>query len=151
VVNHILQFKEYNPFMRGIVAWIGFKETFIPYDRDERFAGKSKFFILGKKVISNFLSSAVVSFSSVPLMIASYGGLLALFMDFVFTVHVIYQKSSGQAIPGWSALMIAILFIGGVQLFCLGMIGLYLNSVHEQTKMRPNYIVSSTYGFPAKT
>ena len=147
VVDHILQFKEIKPFMRGIVAWVGFKQSFIPYHREARFAGKSKFFVLGRKVISNFLNAAIVNFSSVPLQIASYCGLCAILVDFLFIFHAFYEKFSGHAIPGWTALMVVILFIGGVQLFCLGMIGLYLNSVHEQTKMRPNYIVSSTYGF----
>lgn len=146
-VDHILQFKEIKPFMRGIIAWVGFKQSFIPYNREARFAGKSKFFVLGRKVISNFLNSAIVNFSSVPLQIASYCGICAILVDFLVIFHALYEKFTGQAIPGWTAIMVVILFIGGVQLFCLGMIGLYLNSVHEQSKMRPNYIVSSTYGF----
>jgi len=147
VADQILQFKENNPFMRGIIAWVGFKQSFIPYNREARFGGKSKFFVLGRKVISNFLNAAIVNFSSVPLQIASFCGLCAILVDFFVVWHALYQKFSGQAVGGWTALMVVILFIGGVQLFCLGMIGLYLNSVHEQTKMRPPYIVSSTYGF----
>lgn len=146
VVDHILQFKEIKPFMRGIVAWVGFKQSFISYHREPRFAGKSKFFVLGRKVISNFLNAAIVNFSSVPLQIASYCGIFAIVGDFLIIFHALFEKFSGRAVPGWTALMVVILFIGGVQLFCLGMIGLYLNSVHEQTKMRPNYIVSSTFG-----
>jgi glycosyltransferase involved in cell wall biosynthesis len=146
-VDQILQFKENNPFMRGIIAWVGFKQSFIPYNREARFAGKSKFFVLGRKVVDNFLNSAIVNFSSVPLQIASYLGLMAILVDVLIVFHALYQKFTGVAVPGWTALMVAILFIGGVQLFCLGMIGLYLNSVHEQSKMRPSYIVSSTYGF----
>jgi len=146
VIDHLLQFKEINPFMRGLVAWIGFKQIFITYDRQPRFAGKSKFFILGKKVISNFLNSAIINFSSVPLKIASYCGLFAILIDILFAIHALIQKINGVAVPGWTALMLVIIFIGGVQLFCVGMIGLYLNSVHEQSKMRPNYIIESTYG-----
>ncbi len=147
VANHLLELKENKPFMRGLVSWVGFKQIFVPYDREARFAGKSKFFILGRKAVSNFLNAAVVNFSSVPLQIASYCGLAAILIDVLLVIHTLYQKATNHAVPGWSALMIAILFIGGVQLFCIGMIGLYLNSVHEQGKMRPNYIVSSTYGF----
>ncbi len=147
VVDHLLTLKENKPFMRGLVSWVGFKQIFVPYDREARFAGKSKFFILGRKAVSNFLNAAVVNFSSVPLQIASYCGLAAILIDVLLVIHTLYQKATNHAVPGWSALMIAILFIGGVQLFCIGMIGLYLNSVHEQGKMRPNYIVSSTYGF----
>ncbi len=145
-VEHVLQFKENKPFMRGIIAWVGFKQIFVTYHREARFAGQSKFFVLGKKVISNFLNAAIVNFSSVPLQIASYCGLCAILIDLLVIAHALYEKFSGQAVPGWTALMVVILFIGGLQLFCLGMIGLYLNSVHEQTKMRPNYIVSSTFG-----
>lgn len=146
-VDHILRFKECKPFMRGIVCWIGFKQISISYDRQPRYAGKSKFFILGRKAISNFLNSALVNFSSVPLQIASYCGLCAILLDMVFLLHVVWLKVTGQAIPGWTALMVALLFIGGAQLFCIGMIGLYLNSVHEQSKMRPNYIIESMFGF----
>ncbi|MDE2028387.1 MAG: glycosyltransferase family 2 protein [Candidatus Omnitrophica bacterium] len=146
VVDHVLQFKETKPFIRGIVAWVGFKQAFVRYHREARFAGKSKFFVLGEKVISNFLNSALVNFSSVPLQIASYCGICAIFLDVLFAIHALSQKVSGVAVPGWTALMLVIIFIGGVQLFCIGMIGLYLNSVHEQTKQRPNYIISSTYG-----
>ena len=146
-VDHLLQFKEHKPFMRGLISWIGFKQTFVPYDRDARQAGKSKFFVLSRKVISNFFSSALVNFSSVPLQIASYCGLCAIIIDAVFLLYAVGEKLSGHAIPGWTALMIVILFIGGVQMFCIGMIGLYLNSVHEQSKMRPNYIIESTFGF----
>ena len=148
VIDHLCQFTmEYNPFMRGLVGWVGFKQIFIPYDRQPRFAGETKFHIISKKVISNFLTSALVNFSSVPLQIASYCGLCAILLDIFLLLYVLSQKLTGQSIPGWSALMLVILFIGGVQLFCTGMIGLYLNSVHQQSKMRPNYIVSSSYGF----
>jgi len=148
VMEHVLEFKEIRPFMRGIIAYVGFKQSFIPYHREARFAGKSKFFVLGRKVMGNFLNAAIVNFSSVPLQIASFCGLFAILIDVIVIIHAFYEKFTGQAVPGWTALMVVILFIGGVQLFCLGMIGLYLNSVHEQTKMRPTYIVSSTYGFP---
>jgi len=151
VIDNLLLLKEINPFMRGLVAWVGFKQVFIAYDRQARFAGKSKFFVLGKKVISNFLNSAIINFSSVPLKIASYCGLCAILIDILFAIHVLTQKVSGVAIPGWTALMLVIIFIGGVQLFCIGIIGLYLNSVHEQSKMRPNYIIESTYGTSSRT
>jgi dolichol-phosphate mannosyltransferase len=150
VVDHLLVMKEQKPFMRGLVSWVGFRQVFVPYDREERFAGKSKFFVLSQKVISNFLNSAIVNFSAVPLQIASYLGLVAILVDMVLLGYVVFQKLAGHAIPGGSALMITVLFLGGAQLFCVGMIGLYLNAVHEQTKMRPLYIVESSFGFPEK-
>lgn len=147
VVNHLLAMQEPRPFIRGLVAYIGFNQAFVPYERQPRFAGKSKFFVLGKKVISNFLNSALINFSSVPLEIASYCGIATIFIDIVLMFYALSQKIQGKAIPGWTALMIVILFISAVQLFCLGAIGLYVNSIHEQTKNRPRYIISSTYGF----
>ncbi len=147
MVNHLLTMNESRPFIRGLIAYAGFKQVFVPYERQPRFAGKSKFFVLSKKVVSNFLNSALINFSSVPLEIASYCGILTVFIDVILMGYALSQKIQGKAIPGWTALMIVILFIGAVQLFCLGAIGLYVHSIHEQTKNRPRYIISSTYGF----
>ena len=148
MVNHLLQLRENRPFIRGLICWIGFKQTFVYYERKARHGGKSKFPVLGWKVLSNFFGSALISFSSFPLKMASFLGLLAILFDFVFLVHVCFEKISGRAIPGWTAIMIAVLFAGGVQLLCLGIIGIYLDSIHEQSKQRPNFIVESTFGFP---
>ncbi len=147
VVNHLLAMNEPRPFIRGLVAYVGFKQAFVEYERQARFTGKSKFFVLGKKVISNFLNSALINFSSVPLEIASYCGIATIFLDILLMGYTLSEKLQGKAIPGWTALMIVVLFISAIQLFCLGAIGLYLHSVHEQTKHRPRYIIDSTYGF----
>ena len=147
-VNHLVKFKEKHPYMRGLVCWIGFKQKTISYDRDARFAGETKFRIFSLPVISNFVDSAMISFSSAPLKLASVLGLLAIFVDLIFVAHVFLEKIQGKAIPGWTAIMIVILFLGGVQLFCVGIMGLYLNAVHEENRNRPNYIVESLVGFP---
>ena len=147
VVDHILQLKEHRPFMRGLVCWVGFKQEFVPYHRAPRYAGQAKFFILGKDVINNFFSSALISFSSAPLRMAYIVGLWALFFDFILFCHVMFEKLSGRAVPGWTAIMMAILFLGAIQLLCMGILGLYMYSIYEQTRARPNYIVESMYGF----
>ena len=146
-VKELLLLKEHRPYVRGLACWIGFKQAFVYYGRDARFSGQSKYFVLSKRVIDNFFNSALINFSSVPLKIASYCGLAAILVDFGIMIVALVSKINGQTVPGWTALMIAVLFLGGVQLFCIGMIGVYLNAVHEQTKSRPNYIVESTYGF----
>ncbi len=146
-VEHLIELKENQPFMRGLVCWIGFKQEFVSYHRERRYDGKTKFPVFSFDVIGNFFNSALISFSSAPLRISIIFGTLAIFFDFIFIGHVLTEKISGRAIPGWTAIMIAVLFFGGVQLFCLGIIGLYLNSIHEQSKQRPNYIIESTYGF----
>ena len=146
-VNHLLALPENRPFIRGLVCWIGFKQTFIEYQRHKRYAGKTKFPVLGWRVLSNFLGSALISFSAVPLKIATFLGLFTILFDFILIIHAFYEKLHGTAIPGWTAIMIAVLFTGGAQLFCIGVIGVYLDSIHEQTKNRPNFIVESTFGF----
>ena len=147
VVNHLVKFKETRPFTRGLVCWIGFKQDFVPYQREARFAGESHFKVFSPKVINNFFESALISFSSAPLKLAIFFGLLAMLIDVVVMGHALFEKFSGHAVPGWTAMMIVMLFFSGVQLFSLGMIGLYLHGIYEQTKNRPNYIVESTHGF----
>jgi len=147
-VDHLLQLRENHPFVRGLICWIGFKQSYVKYHRQSRFAGKTKFFVLGLKVLNNFFGSALIAFSSAPLKIASCLGLLAIFADFIIMGAVFLQMIQGEPIPEWTALMIVVLFLGGIQLFCIGIMGLYLNSVYEQSKNRPNYIIDSTVGFP---
>lgn len=147
MVDHLLGLKEPRPFIRGLVAYVGFKQVFIEYERQPRFSGSSKFFVLSKKVISNFFNSALINFSSVPLEIASYCGIMTIFIDVLLVFYALSEKIQGKAIPGWTALMVVVLFFSAIQLFCLGTIGLYLHSVHEQTRLRPRYIIDSTYGF----
>ena len=147
VVDDLLLMKEKRPFIRGLVCWVGYNQAFVPYHRQSRHAGKTKFPILCSDVINNFLDSALISFSSAPLKVAIFSGFLAILVDFGLLLHVLSEKLQGKAIPGWTALMIAILFIGSIQFFCIGIMGLYLNAIFEESKGRPNYIIESTHGF----
>ena len=149
VVMNLLNLKEYNPFTRGLVCWVGFKQEFVTYHRQERKKGKTKFRVLSPSVINNFLNSALISFSAVPLRIALLLGVVVILFDLALFVHVIFEKLQGKAIPGWTAIMVAVLFMGGVQFLCMGFLGLYLYHIHEQVRNRPNYIIESTYGFPS--
>ena len=146
-VDHLVQLRENHPFVRGLVCWIGFKQGYVKYHRQPRYAGTSKFNVFSLPVMNNFFGSALISFSSAPLKIASFLGLLAILVDFVIMAAVFFDKIRGETIPGTTTLLIVVLFLGGVQLFCVGIMGLYLNSVYEQGKNRPNYIVESTVGF----
>src|SRR3990167_9583436 len=92
VVNHLLQLKEPRAFMRGLVCWVGFKQEFVPYTREPRQKGKTKFHILSPAVIDNFFNSALISFSAAPLRLAAYFGLLAIAFDFVLVLHVLFEK-----------------------------------------------------------
>lgn len=147
-VNHLVRLQEIHPFTRGLVCWIGFKHGYVHYNRQPRHAGKSKFHVFSFQVINNFLGSALISFSSAPLKVASVLGLLTIAIDLIMMGYILFEKIQGHTVAGWTALMIIVLFLGGVQLFCLGIMGLYLNAVYEQSKNRPNYIVDKTLGFP---
>lgn len=146
-VRHVVRFKEKRPFMRGLVCWIGFPQTIVYYHRAPRHAGRTKFPVLGTKVIRNFIDSAVISFSDVPLKLATAVGLAcsAAALSYIGWVAIEWQR--GRNIPGWSAIMVAVLFLGGVQLLSIGVLGNYVGSIFLEAKGRPNYIVKSSVGF----
>jgi dolichol-phosphate mannosyltransferase len=146
-VEHLVLLKETKPFMRGLVSWIGFSQTEVYYDRCARFAGKTKFFVMGRKVVRNFLESALISFSDAPLQLATLAGLLSSLVAFGLLLHVVIEKLTGHNIPGWTAIMAAISFMGGIQMFLQGVMGLYVNSIYLEVKRRPNYILASSFGF----
>ena len=134
--------------MRGLVAWIGLKQTEIRYDRQPRAAGNTKFPVFGAKVIRNFFDSALISFSDIPMQLATLMGLLTSLAAFIFLIDVVIEKLVGRNIPGWSAIMATVLFVGGVQMLFLGIQGRYIAAIFLEAKQRPNYIVESAYGFP---
>jgi glycosyltransferase involved in cell wall biosynthesis len=145
--DHIIQLNEFNPYMRGIVSWVGFNQTFIHYDRQERFAGETKFPVISRKVISNFFNSALISFSSTPLQLASVAGIGGFIFSFGMMFFVLFSKLQGVTLPGWTAIMTAILFLGSIQLLTIGILGLYIHSIFIEVKKRPKFIIESTYGF----
>lgn len=146
-VEHLVQLKEKKPFMRGLVCWIGFPQATIRYHRDARFSGKTKFPVLSKKVIRNFLDSALISFSDVPLQFSLVAGFLVSFGAFLYLIYIVIQMMKGVTLPPWSPVMVALLLLGGVQLLTVGVLGLYINSIYLETKQRPNYILENTFGF----
>lgn len=146
-VNQLIRFKEHRPFTRGLVNWIGFNQTTILYNRDKRHAGDTKFPVFSWGVISNFLDSALISFSDAPLKISLLLGFLVSFGAFGYLVIIFIMKYLNWSIPGWSAIMATMLLLGGIQLFTMGMLGLYINAIFIEAKKRPNYIVESTFGF----
>jgi glycosyltransferase involved in cell wall biosynthesis len=147
VVDHLVNMREKRPFVRALVCWIGFKQKKIEYQREARFSGKTKFPILGLGVIRNFLDSAFISFSDVPLRLAMIAGAMTSVLTLLFIFWILLEKIRGHNLPGWTATMVAILFLGGVQLLCIGLQGLYISSIFVETKWRPNYIVRDTFGF----
>ncbi len=110
-VEHLTRLRENNPFLRGLVYWIGFKQVTIQYHRAARFAGETKFPVYSPKVIRNFLYSALISFSDLPLQLCALIGLLASGFAFLLLLYVLSQKVQGYNLPGWTAIMVATLFL----------------------------------------
>jgi glycosyltransferase involved in cell wall biosynthesis len=146
-VNHLIQFKEKKPFMRGLVCWIGFPQATVRYRREARFSGKTKFPVYSRKVIRNFLDSALISFSDVPLQFSLFAGFLISLGAFLYLLYMLIATLRGQPLPTWSPLMVVVLLLGGTQLLTIGVLGLYINSIFLETKGRPNYIIDRTFGF----
>lgn len=142
MVDAIVELNEYNRFSKGIFGWIGFRTYWLSYENVERVAGETKwsFWKLFKYAIDG-----IINFSQVPLSIASYGGVFLTFVSFVAIIFVIIRKLIfGDPVSGWASLVCIITFIGGIQLFCIGIMGHYLSKTYLETKHRPHYIISET-------
>lgn len=143
VVNVFNSMKERHRFIRGMITWIGFKQTGLYYQREERFAGESKYPF--RKMLRLALDG-ISSFSTFPLKLVTYLGFTVAFLGFVYSSYVVYAKLYlNETISGWSSLMIVILFMSGINLITLGIIGQYIGRISEQSKERPLYIVEGIY------
>lgn len=133
------QLRERHRFMKGLFGWIGFNSVSIPYDREPRAAGESKFNFWR---LWNFALEGVTSFSTAPLRLATYVGLMTAAMAFLFAIWIVGKALVfGDPVAGWPTMMSVILGLGGVQLIALGMIGEYLGRLYEESKQRPLYLV----------
>lgn len=144
-VDHVVQLREKDPFVRGLVRWIGFKQVPHRYRRDARAAGETHFIFYRSKVLKNFLSG-ITSFSDAPLYMTFALGIAVSAFSFLYLVGIIAMKFIGWNLPGWSAIMATVLFLGGVQILSIGILGLYIAKIHIEVKSRPNYIVSELEG-----
>lgn len=146
-VDLVTQFREKRPFLRGLVCWIGLEQAKVFYDRQPRHRGKTKFRVLGLKVIRNFLDSALISFSDAPLKLAGVVGLATLMLALGQSLWLAAQSCIGGAVSGWLATLAAVLFLGGVQLVSLSLLGSYVSSIFLESKGRPNFIIRDCLGF----
>lgn len=143
VVEAIKQLPERRRFMKGIFAWVGFRSTTVEYVRDSRFVGKSRF--TGWK-LWNFALEGITSFSTAPLRIWTYLGLAVASLAFVYAAFIIIRTVvHGIDVPGYASLLAVTLFLGGIQLIGLGVLGEYLGRVYSEAKQRPIYIVRESY------
>jgi dolichol-phosphate mannosyltransferase len=142
-LDALLAMPEQARFIRGMVAWIGFRQVPFPYKRDERFAGTTKYPL--RKMI-RFALDALTGFSSAPLKLASHAGLWLAVGSLLVMVYILAGWLSGRAIPGWTSLMLVVVVIGAVQMFVLGLMGEYIGRLYSQAKQRPLYIVQDIAG-----
>lgn len=144
VVKAVVTLREHNRFMKGIFAWVGFRHAEVSYDRPERAAGQTKF---NYWRLWNFALDGITGFSTVPLRIAGYVGMLTALAAIIYGVFLISRTLiHGVDVPGYASLMVAVLLIGGLQLVVLGVIGEYLGRLYAETRKRPLYIVESSLG-----
>lgn len=133
------QIRERHRFMKGLFGWVGFNRVAIPYHREARVAGKSNFNFWK---LWNFALEGLTSFSTAPLRVATYLGVATALLAFVYAVYIVVKALLwGDPVAGWPTMMVVILFLGGVQLVALGLIGEYLGRLYEEAKQRPLYLV----------
>lgn len=149
VCDELKRLPENNRFVRGLVSWVGFRQTAIEYEREERLAGESKYPL--KKMLKLCIDG-ITSFSYKPLKLAGYSGALLSVAGFIYMLVVLYLKLfTDQAVAGWTSLMIIQLIFSGVVLIILGIVGEYIGRIYDETKGRPLYIVRECYSFDKVT
>lgn len=138
VLDNFKDYKEVNLFLRGIFPLIGYKNDIVYYERNERFAGESKYPL--KKML-NFAWDGITSFSVKPLRMICSIGFIILFISIAIMIYSLIRKLTGNTVDGWTFLSISIWFIGGIQMISLGIIGEYIGKVYTEVKARPRYII----------
>lgn len=149
VVNLLNSMPEQNRYIRGLRSWVGFRQTAIQFERDPRFAGEVKYTF--RKSFTLAINS-LVSFSKVPLRLSTYLGLFSAFLAILMALLVLYWRlyQPHSPITGFAAIMIAIFFLGSVQLVCIGILGEYIGRIYEEVKGRPLYTLAEVSGFEEK-
>ncbi|MBC8231138.1 glycosyltransferase family 2 protein [bacterium] len=145
VINALKSMKERGRFVRGLVGWVGFNQIFIKFVADERYAGTTKYSL---KKMFKFAFDGITAFSSFPLRISIHLGIAATVIPLPYAIYAIYIRLfTDIAAPGWASILVAIVFLGGVQLITIGIIGEYIARIYDEVKGRPVYIVKETAGF----
>jgi dolichol-phosphate mannosyltransferase len=152
VVDMIVNLPERNVFMRGLRAWVGFKQVAVEYERPARVAGESKYSFLR---LVQLAADGLFSFSVAPLRLAAYAGLVVVGLSLIYGVFTMVWRIIGfrfmghvaRELPGWTTLVTGLLFLHGIELLILGIIGEYIGRIYTETKQRPRYIVQRKVGF----
>ena len=138
VLNALAEFNEVNLFLRGIIPSIGFTKEVVYYDRLERFAGESKYPF---RKMAAFAWNGVTSFSTYPLKLVTIIGFGIFFLCLIMTGYALLAIHYGNVVPGWLSTVLPMYFLGGVQLFCFGIIGEYIGKIYSEVKQRPRYFI----------
>ena len=134
----LMEFPERNLFLRGMVRLLGFKETYVYFDCNERYAGKSKY---SSKKMFAFAIDGITSFSVRPLRIISLIGLICLGVSIAEMIYILVAYFQGRTIQGWASLLFSVWFLGGLLLFSVGVVGEYIGKIYKEVKRRPRYII----------
>ena len=148
VVDEINSMPEHNRFIRGLRGWVGFRQTGVEYERHARHSGESKY---NFNRLLKLALDGLISFSSVPLRLASWLGALAAILGFGYLLYAFFARLAGVSIPeGWTSTVVTILFLGGTQLMVLGILGDYIGRIFDEVKNRPNFIPREALGWLAE-
>lgn len=143
VVNEIIKLEETQLFMKGILSWVGFKTDIVEYTREKRVIGDTKF---NAWKLWNLAVEGITSFSTVPLKIWTYIGLIISLLSFLYAIAIIIDKLLfGNSVSGYSSIMVSLLFLGGVQLIGIGVLGEYVGRIYMESKKRPRYIIADVF------
>jgi glycosyltransferase involved in cell wall biosynthesis len=142
IIEVLKRMPEQQKFLRGQISWIGFRQTYVEYDRDPRYAGKTGYTF---KKMTRLALDGITSYSNLPLKFATIAGFIMSGIAFLMILYALYARFvSKNFVPGWTSIMLAVLFIGGVQLICIGIIGEYISRLSSNVRNRPLYIVSES-------
>lgn len=145
VVERINNLKEYDLFLRGMFTWFGFRSIYINYMPNRRFSGNTKY---GLKKMINFALSGITSFSVVPLRLATILGFFVSGLSFIYIIYSLHAAIfTKNVVSGWTSVMLSILFLGGIQLIAIGILGEYIGKIYIEIKGRPRYIVKVKEGW----
>ncbi|QMU07297.1 glycosyltransferase family 2 protein [Levilactobacillus suantsaii] len=138
-VDTVLDLPEFNRFSKGIFSWVGFKTTYLTYESQPRAAGTTHWNL---RQLFSYSIEGIIDFSNAPLRLATWVGSISFFLSLIGLIFVVVRALTvGGAVAGWPSLVVIVLLIGGIQLFCLGILGQYINKIYLETKHRPKYIV----------
>ena len=141
-VDQVNNLKEHDPYIRGLTVWVGFKQDFVEYVRESRLSGRSKFSSLWSGPVAEFVRG-ITGYSTGPLYLGIIIGLFAILFSFILILYAFYAKFFDLAIPGSSSVIITVAFFSGVILTTIGITGLYIARIYEQTQGRPRYIIKN--------